>query len=70
MVFLGFFDQFAPSASPWSPDGRTLAFAGRALRERGNGKGAGNQDHVYVVAADGSSPPEEAAPGSIGVFAP
>jgi Tol biopolymer transport system component len=70
MFFLSFFDQFAPAASLWSPDGRTLAFAGKALREHGNGKGAGDQNHVYVVAADGSSQPEEAAPGSIGVFAP
>ena len=55
LMMLSFFDQYAYSHSPWSPDGTMLVVAGTREEpmERRNGHTPGGS-HVYVVPADGS----------------
>ncbi len=49
-LMLAFFDQYAPSHSPWAPDGSALVVAGtqQYLSQRRNGSGAGGS-RVYVA---------------------
>ena len=66
LMMLSFFDQYAYSHSPWSPDGAMLVVAGTREEpmERRNGHTPGGS-HIYVVPADGSSEPRELAAGNL-----
>ena len=59
---LAYFDQYAYSHSVWSPDSRRLVFTGAV---GGSAPGTGTGDTVYVVDADGASPPRAIASGSL-----
>ena len=69
-LLLGFFDQYALSASFWSPDGRYFAYAGHTLREQSNGHQHQEAPEVFVVPVDGSAPPRSVGEGYLGVWAP
>ncbi len=65
-TMLTFFDQYAYSHSPWSPDGSRLVIAGSEglVDERRNGHTpSGTQ--IYVLNAAGNTPPTELAQGSV-----
>ena len=66
---LSFFDQYAYSHSPWSPDGTRLVTAGRTgpVAERRNGEAAAGA-RVYVLDAVGEEPPREIAQGGMAVW--
>lgn len=65
-TMLSFFDQYAYSHSPWSPDGTQLVVAGTPGRtgSRRNGQ-TPTGDRVYVVDATGAIPPKEIAAGTL-----
>ena len=65
-VMLSFFDQYAYSHSPWSPDGTHLVVAG--IREPTLGGSNGQTptgSRVFVLDASGATPPKEIAVGSL-----
>ena len=65
-----FFDQYAQSHSPWSPDGRMLVFAGTTSRGReSTGLPRGEESSVFVMDADGDGPPRPVARGTLGAWA-
>jgi dipeptidyl aminopeptidase/acylaminoacyl peptidase len=66
LMMLSFFDQYAYSHSPWSPDGAMLVVAGAREQpmERRNGHTPGGA-HIYVIQADGSGNPRELAAGNL-----
>jgi Tol biopolymer transport system component len=66
LMMLSFFDQYAYSHSPWSPDGSRLVVAGVRGQpsERRNGS-APTGALVFVLQADGSAEPRELAAGSL-----
>ena len=66
LMMLSFFDQYAHSHSPWSPDGAMLVVAGTLEEpmERRNGHTPGGS-HIYVIPADGSGEPQELAAGNL-----
>ena len=68
-TMLSFFDQYAYSHSPWSPDGTRLVTAGRTgpVAERRNGDAAAGA-RVYVLDAVGDEPPREIAQGGMAVW--
>jgi Tol biopolymer transport system component len=68
-ILLSFFDQYAYSHSPWSPDGTKLVVAGTAGRtgSRRNGQ-TPTGDRVFVVDATGAIPPKEIAAGTLGFW--
>jgi Tol biopolymer transport system component len=65
-TLLSFFDQYAYSHSPWSPDGTQLVVAGTPgpTGSRRNGQ-TPTGDRVYVVDATGAIPPKEIAAGTL-----
>jgi len=65
-TMFSFFDQFAYSSSPWSPDGTRLVFAG--TRETSSGQQNGQTPHgnrIFVLDAAGVKPPLDIAGGSL-----
>jgi len=66
MIMLSFFDQYAYSHSPWSPDGSRLVVAGvRGLPlGRRNGQSP-TGDQIFILDADGVAAPRELAPGTL-----
>ena len=68
-TMLSFFDQYAYSHSPWSPDGSRLVVAGSQgpVSERRNGH-TPTGARVYVLDAVGDAPPREIAAGSLAVW--
>ena len=64
LTMLNFFDQYAYSHSPWSPDGRRLVVAGTQVEHfaRRNGDTPGG-DRVYILDAGGVESPRELAAG-------
>lgn len=70
-LMLAFFDQYARSHSPWSPDGSALVVAGNQqyLSERRNGSGAAGP-RVYVTPLGDGQDPRDIAPGGIAVWSP
>ncbi|MBI2170674.1 MAG: PD40 domain-containing protein [Chloroflexi bacterium] len=62
---LAFFDQYAVSHSPWSPDGRWLMFAGTL-----SGEVADADPQIYVMEASEASPPNHVAKGRLGTWEP
>jgi TolB protein len=65
LVRLAFFDQYAVSHSPWSPDGRWLMFAGTL-----SGESADADPQVYLMEASAASPPKSVAQGRLAVWEP
>ena len=65
-TMLSFFDQYAYSHSPWSPDSSRLVMAGTMVApfERRNGH-TPTGARVFVLDATGSAPPEEIAEGTL-----
>ncbi len=65
-TMLSFFDQFAYSNSPWSPDGARLVFAGTRDASSGQQNGqAPSGDRIFVLDADGSNAPRDLSGGSL-----
>ncbi len=63
-TMLSFFDQYAYSHSPWSPDGTRLVVAGIAEETLGGGNGATpTGDRVFILDATGAEAPRNIAPG-------
>ena len=65
-TMLSFFDQYAYSHSPWSPDSTRLVVAGAQgpVEERRNGHTPSGA-RVYVLDAVGDAPPLEIAGGGV-----
>ena len=65
-TMLTFFDQYAYSHSPWSPDGTRLVVAGSEgpVAERRNGH-TPSGSKIYVLDAIGDTPPAEIAQGNV-----
>ena len=65
-TMLSFFDQYAYSHSPWSPDSARLVIAGTQgpIAERRNGHTPSGA-RVYVIDAAGDAPPQEIAQGGV-----
>ena len=66
LLTLSFFDQYAYSHSPWSPDGSRLVLAVIPNRSREGRNGSTPPGpRIFVVDADGASEPLEVAAGSL-----
>ena len=65
-TMLSFFDQYAYSNSPWSPDGTHLVVAGtpEGASRPGNGQ-APTGDRIFVLDASGENPPLNIAGGTV-----
>ena len=63
-IMLSFFDQYAYSHSPWSPDGKFLVVAGSKgeVARRSNGR-TPTGDRIYVLDTEGGSDPRDLGPG-------
>ncbi len=66
LTMLTFFDQYAYSHSPWSPDGTRLVVAGTQTETfaRRNGE-TPKGDRVYILDTGGGTPPRELAEGNL-----
>lgn len=66
LTMLTFFDQYAYSHSPWSPDGTRLVVSGTKTESfaRRNGE-TPKGDRVYILDAEGGAAPRELAEGSL-----
>jgi TolB protein len=66
LTMLSFFDQYAHSHSPWSPDSAHLVVAGTRgpVSERRNGH-TPTGAQVFVVDVTGAEPPKEIASGTL-----
>lgn len=69
IMVLQYFDQYALSHRIWSPDGKAFLFSGASRTERGS-RDALELPAVYVVAADGKSPPRSIGDGNIAFWSP
>ncbi len=66
-----FFDQYAQSHNPWSPDGRHLIFSGEVGYRKESGPLSDSQEsRVLVVDSRGADPPDEVADGLLGFWSP
>jgi len=65
-TMLSYFDQYAYSNSPWSPDGTHLVVAGtkEGASRPGNGQSA-TRDRIFVLDATGEKPPLDIAGGTL-----
>jgi len=65
-TMLNYFDQYAYSHSPWSPDGTRLVVAGtpEGAARPGNGQSA-TRDRIFVLDAAGENPPLDIAAGTL-----
>jgi len=63
-IMLSFFDQYAYSHSPWSPDGKSLVVAGSKGEEarQSNGR-TPTGDRIYILDAEGSAAPRDLGAG-------
>lgn len=62
---VSYFDQYAQSVTIWSPDSRTLLYAGWPA-----GADTDAPATLFTVPADGSAPAQALTPGRIGFYAP
>lgn len=68
-TMFSFFDQYANSHSPWSPDGRSLVTAGTQTQaSSGRNGNTPTSDHVFVIDVEGSAPPKDIAAGTLAVW--
>ena len=66
LIMLSFFDQYAYSHSPWSPDSTRLVVAGTREASLGGRNGQSpTGDRVFVLEVSGATPPKEIAAGSL-----
>lgn len=66
MIMLSFFDQYAYSHSPWSPDGSRLVVAGVRGQPMGRRNGQSpTGDQIFILDAAGTAAPRELAPGTL-----
>ena len=69
MTMLNFFDQYAYSHSPWSPDGNWLVVAGtREERYTHRNGGPPKGERIFILDATGAADPRELAEGSLGFW--
>ena len=67
-TLIQFFDQYAPSHSPWSADSSALLFAGAIP---GSGQvGQRARSEVWVAGVTGEEPPRALAPGRLAFWVP
>ena len=65
-TMLSFFDQYAHSHTPWSPDGTQLVVSGIREGLGGGSNGAApTEDKVFVLDAAGDQPPRSIASGTL-----
>ena len=63
-ILLSFFDQYAQSHSPWSPDGKSLVVAGsEGGASRGSNGRTPTGDRIYVLDAEGGAAPLDLGAG-------
>lgn len=68
-TMLSFFDQYAYSHSPWSPDGTKLVVAGTMQRTPGRLNGqTPTTDRVFVLEVTGATLPKDIAAGTLAVW--
>ncbi len=68
-TMLSFFDQYAHSHSPWSPDGTQLVVSGIREGAASGGNGAApTEDKVFVLDAVGDEAPRSIASGVLAVW--
>ena len=66
LIMLSYFDQYAYSHSPWSPDSTRLVVAGTQTAPLGSRNGhTPSGDMVFVLEVSGATPPKEIAAGSL-----
>ena len=66
LIMLSFFDQYAYSHSPWSPDSTRLVVAGTQESPLGRRNGQSpSGDRVFVLEVSGATSPKEIAAGSL-----
>ena len=71
MTALTFFDQYATSVRFWSPDSRSIVFAGRLgqpARMNGRDGSAAHHDQIYVLDVWGEIPPRVVGEGTLGFW--
>ena len=68
-IMLSFFDQYAYSHSPWSPDGKFLVVAGTKgeAARRSNGR-TPTGDRIYILDAEGNAEPRDLGAGVLAVW--
>jgi len=68
-IMLSFFDQYAYSHSPWSPDGKFLVVAGSKgeAARRSNGR-TPTGDRIYILDVEGTSGPRDLGAGVLAVW--
>ena len=68
-IMLSFFDQYAYSHSPWSPDGQFLVVAGSKgeAARRSNGR-TPTGDRIYILDVEGTSGPRDLGAGVLAVW--
>ena len=68
-TMLSYFDQYAHSHTPWSPDGTRLVVSGMREGAGGGSNGAApTEDKVFVLDASGDQPPRSIASGTLAVW--
>jgi TolB protein len=71
LAIFQFFDQYAYSHSPWSPDGKQLLFAGRLWRDVATVQASQPLvSQVIVAPVDGPGQPRVLVPGILAFWAP
>ena len=71
LITFMFFDQYAQSHSPWSPDGQYILFAGKLGYQLVRTELPESEEtSIFEVPASGLELPTEVAKGSFGVFRP
>ena len=68
LVLLSYFDQYALSHRVWSPDSRSLVFAGTLAEDGPSSQANGTPSQVFVVDAEGNSPPQAIAEGTMATW--
>lgn len=68
-IMLSFFDQYAYSHSPWSPDGKFLVIAGSKgeAARRSNGR-TPSGDRIYILDVEGSAEPRDLGAGVLAIW--
>jgi Tol biopolymer transport system component len=74
LTLFQFFDQYAYSHSLWSPNSRTLVFAGllydEAVSASYSSAQTDEQPQIYVMDSDPSPPVQSIAEGNLGIWSP
>ena len=74
LAMFQFFDQYAYSHSPWSPDSRSLVFAGKLMNRATTASAtsgvARQRSHIIVVGTDADPSAQTIADGILGFWSP